>query len=51
MRSAYMIARRIIMLYEGRIRFDGTPDEIRSCDDAVVQQFIHGRARGPIQVH
>ncbi len=46
--SAYKIADRIVMLYEGKVRFDGSPDEIRTVDDPVVRQFITGSAAGPI---
>lgn len=48
--SAYKIADRIIMLYEGKVEFDGTPDEIRGSSNPVVRQFISGSATGPIQV-
>jgi len=37
------------MLHRGVIQFDGTPDEIKKTDDAVVRQFIEGRADGPIK--
>lgn len=40
----------IFMLYEGKIIATGTPEEIKHWDDPVVQQFIHGRAKGPIRV-
>jgi len=50
MTAAYKVASRIFMLYEGKIEFDGTPDEIRASDKATVQQFITGRAKGPIKV-
>ncbi len=43
MKSAYNVADRIALLYQGRIRFVGTPDEIRSTEDAVVRGFIEGR--------
>ena len=43
MKSAYTVADRIAMLYDGRIRFDGTPDEIRETEDAVVRGFVEGR--------
>jgi phospholipid/cholesterol/gamma-HCH transport system ATP-binding protein len=46
--SAYKIADRIAMLYEGRIEEVGTPQEIQESTNPVVQQFIHGRAEGPI---
>jgi len=48
MTSAYKVADRIAMLYEGRIIGVGTPDEIRNSSDPIIQQFITGSARGPI---
>lgn len=48
MKSAFKIANRIVMLYEGQIEFDGTPDETRASDNPVVKQFITGSAAGPI---
>ncbi|MDY6856564.1 MAG: ABC transporter ATP-binding protein [Thermodesulfobacteriota bacterium] len=46
--SAYKIANRIAMLYQGKIIEVGTPDEIRNSKNEVVQQFIQGRSEGPI---
>ncbi|MGK7310601.1 MAG: ABC transporter ATP-binding protein [Candidatus Longimicrobiales bacterium M2_2A_002] len=43
MTSAYRVADRIAMLYEGRIRFVGTPEEIQNADDPIVKGFIEGR--------
>lgn len=42
MRSAYRVANRIAMLYDGRIRFMGTPEEIQASDDPVVRAFVEG---------
>lgn len=50
MKSAYKIGDRLAMLYDGRIVFEGTPDEVRSSRDEVVRQFVDGRAEGPIPV-
>lgn len=50
MKSAYKIADKIAMLYEGKILEIGTPDEIRNSANPVVQQFITGSSVGPIQV-
>jgi len=50
MSSAYKIADRIAMLYEGRIIESGTPDEIRNTANPVVRQFVTGSAVGPIKV-
>ena len=43
MKSAFRISDRIAMLYDGRIRIDGTPDEVQSSDDPIVKGFIEGR--------
>lgn len=48
MKSAYSVGDRISMLYEGRIIFGGTPEEVRNCQDPVVDQFVKGLAVGPI---
>ena len=50
MNSAYTIADRIAMLYEGQIIAEGNVDEIRASRDAYVHQFITGSAEGPIQL-
>ena len=44
MRSAYTVGTRIAMLYEGRVRWEGTVEEIKHTSDPVVRQFIEGRA-------
>lgn len=48
MDSAFTIADKMVMLYQGRVLAYGTPDEIRNSDDPIVQQFINGKADGPI---
>jgi phospholipid/cholesterol/gamma-HCH transport system ATP-binding protein len=39
-KSALAVADRIAFLYRGRIKFVGTPEEIRSCGDHIVQEFL-----------
>jgi phospholipid/cholesterol/gamma-HCH transport system ATP-binding protein len=46
--SCYKVADRIAMLYNGVIVEIGTPAEIQTTANPVVQQFIQGRAGGPI---
>ncbi len=46
--SAYKIADRIAMLYEGTIIFVGTPQEVKNTNDPTLKQFIEGSAQGPI---
>ena len=50
MKSAYKIADRIAMLYQGKIIEVGTPEEIRNSSNPMVQQFIEGRSEGPIKI-
>jgi len=38
--SAMSVADRIAFLYRGRIKFVGTPEEIKSCDDPIVKEFL-----------
>lgn len=49
MTSAYKVADRIAMLYNGKIVTVGTPEELKKSENQIVQQFIHGRAEGPIK--
>lgn len=47
--SAYKVADRIAMLHEGKIVEAAAPEEIRNSKNPAIQQFIHGRAKGPIK--
>lgn len=47
--SIFSIADRIVMLYRGYVRLLGTPEEFRNTDDPIIDQFINGRAEGPIE--
>ena len=48
--SARKIGDRIAMLHEGRIIWQGPAAEIDHADNPYVDQFVHGRAEGPIQM-
>ena len=43
--SAYKIADKIAMIYEGKIIFSGTPAEIRASRNPYIQQFIRGQRK------
>jgi phospholipid/cholesterol/gamma-HCH transport system ATP-binding protein len=43
MKSAYRVADRVAMLYEGDIRWVGTPTQLQQVEDPVVKGFIEGR--------
>lgn len=44
MASAFKIADRIVMLYDGRFIIDGTVDQIKESTDSRVREFVEGRA-------
>lgn len=48
--SIFSIADRIAMLYKGHVRLLGTPADFQASADGIVQQFIHGRATGPMDL-
>ncbi|WP_425408479.1 ABC transporter ATP-binding protein [Hyphococcus sp.] len=50
MASARKIADEIAMLYQGRIIWRGKPEEMENSGNPMVDQFVHGRAEGPIQM-
>ena len=49
MASARKIADEIAMLFEGRIIWRGKAADVMNSGNAYVDQFVHGRADGPIQ--
>jgi phospholipid/cholesterol/gamma-HCH transport system ATP-binding protein len=44
MKSVFKIANRVAMLKGGGIRFLGTADELRHCQDEEIQNFIEGKS-------
>ncbi|KAB7647889.1 ABC transporter ATP-binding protein [Polymorphobacter fuscus] len=50
MSSVRKIADSVAMLYEGRIIWHGPRDGIDSAGNPYVDQFVHGRAEGPIRM-
>jgi phospholipid/cholesterol/gamma-HCH transport system ATP-binding protein len=50
MASARKIADRIAMIYEGKIIWEGPRYEVDLSNNEYVDQFIHGRAEGPIKM-
>jgi phospholipid/cholesterol/gamma-HCH transport system ATP-binding protein len=50
MASARKIADDIAMIYKGQIIWRGEANKVNASGNAYVDQFIHGRANGPIQM-
>lgn len=49
MTSVRAIADNVAMLHGGKVRWSGPVSEMDATPDPYVQQFIHGRAEGPIE--
>jgi phospholipid/cholesterol/gamma-HCH transport system ATP-binding protein len=50
--SAYKVSSRIVMLYEGKIIFSGTPQETQDTDMEIVHRFVNGEADSkPVITH
>ena len=50
MASARKIADKIAMIYKGKIIWSGRKEDIDNSGNPYVDQFIHGRAEGPIKM-
>jgi phospholipid/cholesterol/gamma-HCH transport system ATP-binding protein len=50
MASARKIGDRLALLFDGHILFEGTPEQFLKSSDPAVQQFVEGRAEGPLTV-
>lgn len=48
MPSIFRIADEVLMLYNGRFVFRGTPEQLRRSSDPLVRQFLNGDPEGPI---
>jgi phospholipid/cholesterol/gamma-HCH transport system ATP-binding protein len=48
MRTVADVADKVAMLHDGKIRWQGPVSEMEAASDPYLQQFIHGRAEGPI---
>jgi phospholipid/cholesterol/gamma-HCH transport system ATP-binding protein len=44
MHSAFKVGDRIVMLHEGKIVADGTPDDIQHSQNPIIQRFVLGEA-------
>jgi phospholipid/cholesterol/gamma-HCH transport system ATP-binding protein len=51
MGSAFRIATRMAMLYQGKIIEDASPEQFRQSQNPVVAQFLSGSTEGPILEH
>ncbi len=49
--ETFRIADQVIVLANGRVAAQGTPEAVQQSPDPLVQQFIHARADGPVRFH
>ncbi len=48
MQSAFRIADRMALLFDGKFAAVGSPEEFRTTDNPLVRQFVDGRLDGPL---
>jgi phospholipid/cholesterol/gamma-HCH transport system ATP-binding protein len=49
--ETFKIADRVIILANGKIAAQGTPDEVMHSNDPLVHQFVNAQADGPVKFH
>lgn len=49
--ETFRIADQVVVLANGKIAAQGTPDEVRQSTDPLVYQFVHAQADGPVRFH
>jgi phospholipid/cholesterol/gamma-HCH transport system ATP-binding protein len=49
--ETFLIADHVVLLANGRVVAQGSPDEMRVSEDPLVQQFVHARPDGPVRFH
>jgi len=49
--ETFRIADQVIVLANGRIAAQGTPQEVKQSDDPLVSQFVNARPEGPVHFH
>ena len=49
--ETFRIADKVIILANGAIAAQGTPDEVRHSDDPLVHQFVNALSEGPVKFH
>ena len=49
--DTFRIAEKVIILANGAIAAQGTPDEVKNSPDPLVHQFVNGLSEGPVKFH
>ena len=49
--ATFNIADQVIILANGKIAAQGTPDEVRNSTNPLVYQFVHAEPEGPVHFH
>jgi phospholipid/cholesterol/gamma-HCH transport system ATP-binding protein len=49
--ETFHIADQVIIIANGKIAAQGTPDEVRHSDNPLVHQFVNALPEGPVRFH
>ena len=51
LKETLAIADHVIVLANGKVAIEGTPDAVRTSTDAMVDQYVHAKPDGPVRFH
>ena len=51
LKQTLVIADHVIVLANGKVAIEGTPDEVRTSTDPLVYQYVNARPDGPVRFH
>lgn len=49
--ETFQIADHVVVLANGKVAAQGTPDELRQTSDPLIHQFVNGLSDGPVHFH
>jgi len=49
--ETFLIADKVIILANGMVAAEGTPEQVKASSDPLVQQFVNAQADGPVRFH
>ena len=49
--EVFQVCDSVVMLYQGKVQFNGSVADFNACDSPVVRQFIAGAVEGPIRMN
>lgn len=49
LKAALEVGEKLVMLYKGKVQFEGSPSEFKETNDPIIRQFFAGKVEGPME--